>query len=155
MKIAIGADHAGVGLKRHLAEVLKRLGHEVRDFGTWAEDPADYPDIAVPLAVEVAAGICDYGILICATGIGMTIAANKVPGIRAGVGGSVEHVRLMRAHNAANVLGIGARFTASDGAESLVETFLSTPFEGGRHARRVDKIAAAERMEDWREAARP
>ncbi len=155
MKVAIGADHIGVILKRHLTEWLVRHGHEVRDFGTWTAESADYPDVALPVAAAVATGGFECGILICATGAGMSIAANKVPGIRAAVGTSADQVGLLRAHNAANVLAIAARYSTAESAEVLVETFLRTPFEGGRHARRVDKITAAERRLGHRDAAEP
>lgn len=144
MKIAIGADHAGFRLKERLRDLLVRGGHEVMDTGTSSEDPADYPDYAEKVAEHVARGEADRGILVCSTGVGMSIAANKVRGIRAALGVNPEEVALVRSHNDANVLALGARYTAEPAAEAMVDVFLSTPFEGGRHARRVGKIAGIE-----------
>src|SRR5689334_23475690 len=144
MKIAIGADHAGFELKNQLGDALRQGGHEVCDFGTNSAEAADYPDYAGRVAKAVAAGTAERGVLICGTGIGMAIAANKVRGVRAAVGVSPEEVRLTRAHNDLNVLTLGARFTDSVKARDLVRTFLDTPFEGGRHERRVAKITQME-----------
>ena len=147
MKIAIGADHAGFELKNRLADVLRQGGHEVCDFGTNSTESTDYPDYAERVAKTVASGTAERGVLVCSSGVGMSIAANKVRGIRAALGVTPEEVRLTRAHNDANVLTLGARFTDPDLARELVRTFLETPFEGGRHERRVAKIARLEEEE--------
>jgi len=144
MKIAIGADHAGFELKNQLSEVLRQTGHEVCDFGTNSAESADYPDYAVRVAKAVAFGTVERGVLVCGSGVGMSIAANKVHGIRAALGVTLEEVRLTRAHNNANVLTLGARFTDPGLARELLRTFLETPFEGGRHERRVAKITQLE-----------
>jgi ribose 5-phosphate isomerase B len=145
MKIAIGADHAGFSLKQRLREKLRRDGHEVVDHGTDSPESSDYPDFAAAVARDVSSGRTDRGILVCTTGVGMSIAANKVPGVRAALGVSADEVRLTRGHNDANVLTFGARFITGDQAEGLVDVFLDAQFEGGRHARRVSKIADIER----------
>ena len=145
MKIAIGADHAGFELKNQLGDVLRQSGHEVCDFGTNSTEAADYPDYAVRVAKAVRSGTVERGVLICGSGIGMAIAANKVRGVRAAVGVTPEEVRLTRAHNNLNVLTLGARFTDPMKARELVQAFLETPFEdGGRHERRVAKITQME-----------
>lgn len=144
MRIAIGADHAGWELKEHLRERLERAGHTVVDCGTNSAESADYPDFAIPVARRVAAGAVDRGILVCSTGVGMSIAANKIPGVRAALGTGVEEVRLTRGHNDANVLTLGARYTSPAQADAMVDAFLATDFLGGRHARRIGKIAALE-----------
>ena len=144
MRIAIGADHAGFTLKNDLRDALRAAGHEVADFGTDSTASTDYPDYALKVAKQVASGKADRGVLVCATGIGMSIAANKVHGIRAALGTNPEEVRLVRAHNNANVLTFGEKFIDAPTAGDLTKIFLETPFEGGRHERRVDKIAAME-----------
>jgi ribose 5-phosphate isomerase B len=149
MKIAIGADHAGFELKKQLGDVLRQSGHEVCDFGTNSAEAADYPDYALHVAKAVSSGAAERGVLICGSGIGMAIAANKVRGVRAAVGATPEEVRLTRAHNNLNVLTLGARFMDPAKALELVRTFLETPFEdshneSGRHARRVAKITQME-----------
>jgi ribose 5-phosphate isomerase B len=144
MKIAIAADHAGVELKRHLRERLEAAGHQVTDYGANTTESVDYPDYAAPVARAVASGAAERGILICGSGVGMSIAANKFRGVRAALGVSPEEVALTRQHNDANILTLGARFVAPATAEELVRVFLATPFEGGRHARRVEKLAALE-----------
>jgi len=145
MKIAIGADHAGVELKDHLREALRRDGHEVVDVGTDNRESTDYPDYARAVSESVAGGTAERGILVCSTGVGMSIAANKVEGIRAALAVQPEQVRLTRAHNNANVLTLGANFTESKAAEEMVGVFLNTAFDGGRHARRVEKIHQMEK----------
>jgi len=152
MRIAIGADHAGFVLKEKLKEKLARDGHAVQDFGTYGPASADYPDYAVPVARAVASGEADRGILVCSTGIGMSITANKIAGIRAALGTSPEEVRLVRGHNDANVLTLGANFVSEPDALSLVDVFLTTEFEGGRHARRLRKVAELERNSTGRHA---
>ena len=144
MKIAIAADHAGFVLKEHLRKKLVADGHEVVDFGTTSEETCDYPDFAQSVARDVAQGRCDRGILCCGTGIGMAIAANKVNGVRAAPAQFEEEVRLTREHNDANILTLGARFTAAERAAHMVDIFLDTEFSGGNHARRVAKIAKME-----------
>jgi ribose 5-phosphate isomerase B len=145
MKIAIGADHAGFALKEQLRRRLAGEGHEVVDFGADTGESCDYPDFAQPVAREVALGRADRGILVCSTGIGMAIAANKVDGVRAAPAQSEDEVRLTREHNDANVLTLGARYLDEPHAAGLVDLFLNTGFLGGRHARRVAKIAQLER----------
>jgi RpiB/LacA/LacB family sugar-phosphate isomerase len=145
MRIAIAADHAGFALKEALRRRLASEGHELADFGAAGAESVDYPDFAAAVARDVAGGLSERGILICSTGVGMSIAANKLPGIRAALGTVPEEVRLTRAHNDANVLALGARFLDEPQAADLVRIFLSTPFEGGRHSRRIEKIAALER----------
>jgi ribose 5-phosphate isomerase B len=147
MKIAIGADHAGFELKNQLGDILRQTGHEVRDFGTNSTESTDYPDYAGRVAEAVAAGTAERGLLVCGSGVGMSIAANKVDGIRAALGVNAEVVRLTRAHNDANILTLGARFTDSATALDLVQVFLDTPFEGGRHQRRIAKISQLEEKE--------
>jgi ribose 5-phosphate isomerase B len=144
MKIAIGADHAGFLLKEALLGVLRQSGHQVVDHGTSGAESCDYPDFAAAVARDVASGRADRGILVCFTGVGMSIAANKVHGIRAALGTCPEEVELVRAHNDANILTLGAKFTKPEDAGVLVHKFLTTEFMGGRHARRVDKITAIE-----------
>ena len=144
MRIALGADHAGFALKEQLRRRLAGEGHEVVDFGTDSGDSCDYPDFAQPVAREVAEGRADRGILVCSTGIGMAMAANKVAGVRAAPAQSDDEVRLTREHNDANVLTLGARYLDEQRASGLVELFLGAGFLGGRHARRVAKIAQLE-----------
>jgi len=144
MKIAIGADHAGFALKEKLRARLSAEGHEVVDYGTSSAESCDYPDFAQAVGREVGAGRTDRGILVCSTGIGMAIAANKVEGVRAAPGQSEDEVRLTREHNDANVLTLGAKYLDEAQAEALIGIFLNTEFSGGRHARRVAKIAQLE-----------
>ncbi len=149
MKIAIGADHAGFELKNQLGDVLRKTGHEVCDFGTNSAEATDYPDYAVRVAKAVASGTVERGVLVCGSGVGMSIAANKVRGVRAALGVTPEEVRLTRAHNDLNVLTQGARFTDPARARELLQAFLETPFEDtnndrGRHARRIAKISQLE-----------
>src|SRR5215469_3067130 len=145
MKIAIGADHAGFVLKEKLRQRLAQDGHEVVDFGTASADSCDYPDYAQPVARDVAGGHADRGILVCSTGIGMAMAANKVSGVRAAPAVSDDEVKMTREHNDANVLTIGAKYLDEQQAIDLVHIFLDTEFTGGRHSRRVAKIAQIER----------
>ncbi|MDR3699286.1 MAG: ribose 5-phosphate isomerase B [Candidatus Sulfopaludibacter sp.] len=145
MKIAIAADHAGFALKEQLRHKLAEAGNEVVDFGTNTAESCDYPDFAQTVAREVAQGRSDRGILVCSTGIGMAIAANKVDGVRAAPGVSADEVKLTREHNDANVLTLGAKYLDEAHAMSLIDIFLGTGFLGGRHARRVAKIAQLEK----------
>jgi len=144
MRISIGADHAGFSLKEKLRARLAAEGHEVVDYGTSSEESVDYPDFAQPVARDVAGARCDRGILVCSTGIGMAMAANKVRGVRAAPGQSDDEVKFTREHNDANVLTLGAKYMDDNRAMQLIDIFLSTEFVGGRHARRVAKIAQLE-----------
>jgi len=144
MNIAIGADHGGFQLKNQLRDALIAAGHQVHDFGANSTESSDYPDYAGPVAHAVADGTAERGILVCGSGVGMAIAANKVRGVRAAVGMNPELVALTRQHNNANVLTLGERFTDPATAQELVKIFLETPFEAGRHERRVAKIAGLE-----------
>ncbi len=144
MKIALGADHAGFPLKEKVREQLAGSGHEIVDFGTHSAESCDYPDYAVLVARAVADGGVDRGILMCSTGIGMAMAANKVTGVRAAPAQSDDEVRFTREHNDANVLTLGARYMDASRALELIRIFLETAFSGGRHARRVAKIAELE-----------
>ena len=146
MKVAIGCDHGGLNLKASVKELLNALGHEVEDFGCHTPDSCDYPDIAVPVANAVVSGQADRGILICGTGIGISIAANKIHGIRAALCGDVFSAQMSREHNNANVLCMGECVIGVGLAEMITDTWLQGEFAGGRHERRVDKIAALEAM---------
>ncbi len=150
--VALGSDHAGLPLKREIAARLSSLGRTFADLGTASEASVDYPDYAAAVADGVAAGRHELGILICGTGIGMSIAANKVPGIRAAHCGTVVEAQLARAHNDANVLCLGSRILGPALAAAIVERFLTSSYEGGRHQKRLEKIAALERRSQ-REAA--
>jgi ribose 5-phosphate isomerase B len=144
MRIALGSDHAGIHLKQEIRQLLDERGLAYSDFGTNSPDPVDYPDFAKIVASEVASGHFDCGILFCGSGIGMAIAANKIPGIRAAPVTDEVSARLSREHNNANILALGERITPPDEARRIVNAFLDTPFAGGRHQRRVDKISALE-----------
>ncbi len=141
MKIAIGSDHAGYEYKAKLVTLLTSKGIDVQDFGTFSTESVDYPDFAHPTASAVENGEADFGILICGSAQGVTMTANKHQGIRAALCWMTDIAKLARQHNDANVLTLPARFIAYEYAEEIVETFLATPFEGGRHQGRVDKIA--------------
>jgi ribose 5-phosphate isomerase B len=142
MRIALGADHAGVHLKQAIRQLLDERGIPYADFGTNSNESVDYPDFAVSVARDVAEGKSDLGILMCGSGIGMAIAANKIAGIRAASVTDEQSARLSREHNNANVLALGERLTPVHEARKIVAAFLDTPFAGGRHQRRVDKITA-------------
>ena len=152
MRVAIGSDHAGFALKERVKAELQRLGHEVQDMGTdSAEKSVDYPDYAIPVGERVASGAADRGVVACATGIGASIAANKVEGVRASVVTSDETARLTRQDNDSNVLALGGRTTANlDDAIRWLDIWLATPFAGGRHERRVQKIKDFEAKERHR-----
>lgn len=145
MRIAVGSDHAGFRLKEELKLLLRELGHEVRDFGTHSEDTVDYPDVVVQAADAVARGDCDRGVVLGGSGNGEAMVANKIPGVRCALCHDVTTARLARAHNDSNVLALGQRIVGSEVARDIVRTWLETPFEGGRHEQRVEKIAAIER----------
>ena len=142
MKIALASDHGGYALKCDIKALLEKLGHQVEDFGCRSTESCDYPDFGEAAARAVAAGTCDRGIVICTTGIGISIAANKVKGIRCAHCADSLQAEMTRRHNDANMMAIGAGFTGKNMAERMVEVFLTTEFEGGRHARRVDKLNA-------------
>ncbi len=145
MKIAIGADHAGFEEKENIKSTLDEIGIEYTDMGTTSADSVDYPDYARKVAEAVAKGEVDKGLLMCGSGTGMAISANKVKGVRAAVAWNEDIARLARQHNNANVLALPARFTTKDEMAKIVKAFFSTDFEGGRHAPRVDKISQIER----------
>ena len=145
MKIAIGSDHGGFHLKEHIKQCLQSKGIEVLDFGTFTEESVDYPDIAEKVGRAVAAGEPKRGILICGTGIGISIAANKIHGIRAALCADVFSALMSREHNDANILTMGERVIGPGLANDIVAIFMKTEFEGGRHARRVEKIKTLEK----------
>jgi ribose 5-phosphate isomerase B len=144
VRIALGADHAGFELKQRLAELLASEGHSVADLGTHSLESTDYPDWAGRVAEAVAAGAVDRGVLVCGSGVGMAIAANRRRGVRAVPASDLYTARLARAHNDANVLALGARIVAPALAEEILAVFLATPFDGGRHERRVAKLDRSE-----------
>lgn len=142
MRVSIGSDHAGFEQKQALVDYLKGKGHEVVDRGPANDDRVDYPDYAAPVARDVAAGAADFGVLVCGTGIGMAMAADKVPGVRAANIINPEFAALCREHNDANVIALSGRFVPLEENERILDTFLATDFGGGRHAGRVEKIMA-------------
>lgn len=145
MKITIGCDHGALELKEEVKRMLtERPEVEVNDIGVYTAEPVDYPDIAAKVCAEITAGRSVFGILLCGTGIGVSIAANKIHGIRAALCGDVYSAKMARQHNDANVLALGGRVLGFGPAGEIVRAFLDTPFEGGRHARRVGKIMALE-----------
>lgn len=150
MKIALGSDHAGYRLKKEVAELLREMGHEPLNLGTDSEESVDYPDFAVKVAEAVLAREAHIGILVCGTGLGMAMSANKVPGIRAAVASDTFSAHAAREHNDANILCIGARVVGIGLARDIVSAFVNASFEGGRHQRRVGKIAEIEKR--FREA---
>jgi ribose 5-phosphate isomerase B len=147
MKIAIGNDHVAVELKNHITKYVEAKGYEVVNFGTDTPESCDYPIYGEKVARAVASGECDLGILICGTGIGISLTANKVKGIRAAVCSEPYSARLTRQHNNANIIAFGARVVGQAMAEMIVDEFLNAEYEGGRHQRRVDMIAAIEKGE--------
>lgn len=142
--IGIGNDHGGFELKIHIKKLLESKGYEVKDFGTHNTDSVDYPDIAIPLCESVVSGECECGILVCGTGIGMSIAANKINGIRAAHITDSFSARMTKMHNNANVICLGGRITGPEIASDIVEAYLGAQFQGGRHENRVNKIMALE-----------
>jgi len=146
--VALGADHAGFPLKEDLKTWLIGRGYDVVDLGTQSAESVDYPDYAVGVGSAVTAGKADRGILVCGTGIGMAMAANKLPGVRAAACSDAFTARMSREHNDANVLALGARITSREAAIEILELWLDTDFAGGRHARRVDKIVALDRLRE-------
>jgi ribose 5-phosphate isomerase B len=147
MRVAIGSDHAGFVLKTHLIETLAGLGHDVEDHGTTNEEPVDYPPICADVARSVAGQRAERGIVLGGSGQGEQIAANKVHGVRAALCNDLYTARLSRQHNDANVLSMGGRIVAAELADEILTLWLSTTFEGGRHARRIEQISALERRE--------
>ena len=146
MKIAIGCDHGALELKNVLLAHLRQAGHEVEDFGTYTKDSCDYPDYCAQAARAVAAGDCDRGIVLCTTGIGASITANKIKGIRCALLGDLLSARLTREHNDTNMMALGAGVTGENLALAIVDTWLETPFsEAPRHQRRIDKVMALEK----------
>jgi ribose 5-phosphate isomerase B len=145
MRIAVGADHRGYSIRNKVIDSLHRLGCDVVDLGTYSEDPVDYPDIAAAVARLVSRGQVERGILICGTGLGMCIAANKLPGVRAAPCHDDLTAEMSRRHNDLNILCLSADMLGERLIDRMLELWLNTPFEGGRHARRVEKIAALER----------
>jgi ribose 5-phosphate isomerase B len=144
MKVAIGCDHGALALKESVKKVLAELGTEIDDIGTYTEDSVDYPDIAEKVCEKVISGEADRGVVLCGTGIGISMAANKIKGIRCALCGEAYSARMARAHNDANVLALGGRVLGPELAGDVVRTFFTQEFEGGRHARRVGKIMALE-----------
>ena len=144
MKIALGCDHGAYDLKEALKAHLTAAGHEVEDFGCFGHESCDYPDYAAPAAKAVASGACDRGIVCCTTGIGVSITANKVRGIRCALVSDLMSARLTRQHNDTNMLAMGAGVIGEKLALEIADTWLATEFEGGRHARRVAKVMALE-----------
>jgi len=144
-RIGIAADHRGIEMKTTLTGFLRDQGYEVIDFGAHSAEPSDYPDVAFPLAEKVSSGELDRGILVCMSGTGMSICANKVSRVRAAICDNAEHARLSREHNDANVLIMGSAFVGLDQACEMTELWLNTAFEGGRHSKRVQKILDYER----------
>ncbi len=142
--IAIGSDHGGYILKQEIMKHLDELGLEYKDYGTYTEDSCDYPVYGEAVSRAVVSGECDRGIVICGTGIGISITCNKVHGIRAALCGDCYSAEMTRRHNDANILALGARVTALGLALKIVDTFLNTPFEGGRHAKRIALIKEVE-----------
>ncbi|MDE5721832.1 MAG: ribose 5-phosphate isomerase B [Clostridia bacterium] len=145
MKIALACDHGGLNLKKEIIKYLKENGYEYVDFGTDNTDSCDYPDFALPAAEAVAKGECEKGIVVCSTGIGVSIVANKVHGVRCAHCHDSYCAEFTRRHNDANVLALGEKVVGAGYALKIVETFLTTAFEGGRHQRRVDKISDIEK----------
>ena len=144
MMISMGCDHGGYLLKEHVKKYLTEQGHEIKDFGCHSLDSCDYPRFGAAAARAVADGTCEKGIVICTSGIGISISANKIKGIRCALCSEPLSAEMTRRHNNANMLAMGAGMTGPNMAERIVDTFLSTEFEGGRHQRRVDGITALE-----------
>jgi len=146
--VALGADHAGFPLKEDLKTWLITHGYDVVDLGTQSAESVDYPDFAIGVGSAITAGTADRGVLVCGTGIGMAMAANKVPGVRAAACSDAFTARMSREHNDANILALGARITSREAAIEILEIWLGAEFAGGRHARRVEKIVALDEMRE-------
>ena len=140
MKISLASDHGGLELKNKIIDYLKELGHSVCDYGTYSKDRCDYPDFAKPAALAVANGECERGIVVCTTGIGVSMVANKIKGVRCALCMNPDMAKMTRAHNNANVIAMGQKYVDFDTAKAIVDNFLNTPFDGGVHAIRVNKI---------------
>ena len=140
MKISLASDHGGLQLKNQIADYLKTLGHTVKDYGTYTSDRCDYPDFARPAAKAVSGGECERGILVCTTGIGVSMVANKVKGVRCALCVNPDMAKMTRAHNNANVIAMGQKYVDFETAKQIVDNFLNTPFDGGVHETRVTKI---------------
>lgn len=140
MKIAVGSDHGGLELKNAIKEHLEKLGHEVIDVGTYTKESCHYPIFGKAVANKVAAKECEYGVVVCTSGEGISMAANKVKGVRCGIAYNDEVARLMRQHNNANVIAFGQKYTTTEEGLRRVDIFLNTEFEGGRHQTRVDML---------------
>ncbi len=147
MLIAIGSDHAGLSLKKEIAAHLEELGYETKDYGTYTADSCDYPVYGEAVGRAVASGQCSLGVLVCGTGIGISMAANKVKGVRAAVCSDTFSAEMTRRHNDANIIAVGARVVGSGLALAIVDAFLGAEFEGGRHARRVALMSDIENRE--------
>ncbi len=146
MKVGIGCDHAGVKFKEQIKDYIKSMGHEVEDFGAYTTDSVDYPDIAKAVCEGVTSGVCERGILICGTGIGMSMAANKIKGIRAALCSDTYSARLTREHNDSNVMALGARVLGIDLACEIVKAYLTAEYSAEpRHAKRLEKMMALEK----------
>lgn len=143
--IAMAADHGGYELKNILIDYLEKKGHSIINLGTDTPDSVDYPDYAKSCCEEVTSGRADFGILVCGTGVGISIAANKIDGIRCGLCPSKEIAALVKQHNNANVIALGGRFTSPEDAKDIVDSYMAAQFEGGRHQTRVDKIMNLEK----------
>ncbi|MGM0216152.1 ribose 5-phosphate isomerase B [Enterococcus sp. AZ109] len=146
MKLAIGCDHVGIELKPVITEYLEELGHEVQDFGTQSDSRVDYPNYAQAVAKAVVSGNCDLGILICGTGVGISIAANKMNGIRAVVCSEPYTAKLSKEHNNTNILAFGSRVIGSELAKMITKEWLEAEFEGGRHQNRINQITELEKL---------
>lgn len=140
MNISLASDHGGLELKNKIASYLTELGHSVKDFGTYTLDSCDYPDFARPAALAVASGESERGIVVCTTGVGVSMVANKVKGVRCALCVNPDMAKMTRLHNNANMIALGQKYVEWEVAKQIVDNFLNTPFEGGRHAQRVDKI---------------
>ncbi len=149
MKVAIGCDHAGFEAKEAIKNYLTELGYEVKDFGTYSIDSCDYPEFGFKVANAVKKGECEKGVVICSTGVGISISANKVRGVRCSLCTDEFTAEMTRRHNDSNVLAMGAKIVPIDKMKDIVKVYFSTEFEGGRHARRVDKIGAIENGEEF------
>ena len=147
MKISVACDHGGLELKNTIAKHLESQGHEVKDFGTYTKDSCDYPEFAAAAARAVAGGECERGIVVCTTGIGVSIAANKIKGIRCALLSDLMSARLTRQHNDTNMMALGQGVVGEKLALEIVDTWLATEFEGGRHARRVGKLMDLENQQ--------
>ena len=147
MKIAVACDHAGLQLKNVLIEEMQKAGHEVKDFGTYTEESCDYPDYVIPTAKAVANGEFDRGVVVCGTGLGVSMTANKVHGIRCAVCHDTFSAKATRQHNDANMLAMGQRVVGTGVALEVLKAFLETDYEGGSHQRRIDKMMALEKQQ--------